>query len=151
MRLHFLESKGVVSLAKQATTQPLRIDVSGLAEGDRALREFAAGVEDWRPFWRELGEHLADEAQSRWPLRRRTGRLRKSLTWAGGRLGPGGIFESSADRLEFGTNVFYSRFAQYGTKRQRQRTLLHVDETAIGQRLGLWAKSRAAASGLEVA
>ena len=38
-----------------------RVGVSGLSEGDRALRTFAAGVQDWRPFWLELGEHLADD------------------------------------------------------------------------------------------
>ena len=128
----------------------VHIKVEGLAEGDRALRTFAAGVQDWRPFWLELGEHLADTAQSRWPLRRRSGKLRKSLVWSGQRLGRGGIFESSPNRLEFGTEIFYGRFAQYGTKRQRQRTLLHVDETAIGQRLTEWARGRAAAAGLEM-
>ena len=38
-----------------------------------------------------LSEHLADEAQRRWPLRRRTGKLRKSLTWRGNGLGRGGV------------------------------------------------------------
>ena len=126
------------------------IHVKGLAEGDKALREFAAGVEDWRPFWRELGEHLADEAQSRWPLRRRTGRLRKSLVWSGQRLGRGGIFESSPNRLEFGTSLFYSRFAQYGTKKQQATPLIHIDEAAISQRLAEWARGRLSAAGLEV-
>ena len=127
------------------------IHVKGLAESDKALREFAAGVEDWRAFWLELGEHLADTAQARWPLRRRSGKLRKSLVWSGQRLGRGGIFEASPNRLEFGTSLFYSRFAQYGTKKQQATPLIHVDETDIGQRLALWAKSRAAAAGLVVA
>ena len=128
----------------------MKLDIRGVREADAALGTFAAAVGDLRPFWRELAERLADEAQRRWPLKRRSGKLRKSLVWSGQRLGRGGIFESSPNRLEFGTAVFYGRFAQYGTKRQRQRTLLHVDETAIGQRLALWAKSRARAAGLEV-
>ena len=73
----------------------LKIDVDGLDTAATGLRKFAAGVEDWRPYWRLLGETLATEAGSRWPLRRRSGRLRKSLTWRGDTLGPRGIFESS--------------------------------------------------------
>ena len=83
----------------------LHIKVEGLSKADRAVRQFAAQLADLRPFWRALGAHLADEAQARWPLRRRTGRLRRSLTWAGGRLGRGGVFESSPDQLTFGTTV----------------------------------------------
>ena len=126
------------------------IHVKGLAESDKALREFAAGVENWRPFWLVLGRSLADEAQRRWPLRRRTGKLRRSLVWRGDRLGRGGIFESSRSRLEFGTSVFYGRFAQYGTRKQRARAVIHIDAADIGARLSEWARDRAAASGLEV-
>ena len=132
-------------------TPTLHVKVKGLSEADRALRQFAAGVQDWRPFWLELGEHLADTAQARWPLRRRSGKLRKSLVWRGDTLGPRGIFEASENRLEFGSAVFYGRFAQYGTNKQQATPLIHIDEAAIGQRLALWAKSRAAAAGLEVA
>ena len=102
----------------------LRITATGLAESDRALRRFAA-VSDLRPFWSELGEHLADEAQRRWPLRRWSGKLRESLTWHGDRLGKHGVFESSPDRLTFGSErCFYSRFAS--TRRAPQR---HADNT----------------------
>ena len=86
----------------------LRIDVGGLEKADTALRRFARTVDDLRPFWRELGQTLADDAQSRWPLKRRTGRLRKSLVWAGSRLGRFGVFESSPDLLQFGSAVFYA-------------------------------------------
>ena len=48
----------------------LRIDVGGLEKADTALRRFARTVDDLRPFWRELGQTLADDAQSRWPLKR---------------------------------------------------------------------------------
>ena len=34
----------------------IRVDVSGLSEAEKAIRTFAAGVSDLRPFWRELGE-----------------------------------------------------------------------------------------------
>ena len=77
----------------------LHVKFEGLSKADRALRRFSAQVDDLRPFWRSLGETLADDAQSRWPLKRRTGRLRKSLVWAGSRLGRGGVFESSPDLL----------------------------------------------------
>ena len=126
----------------------LRVKVEGLAEG--ALRRFSAQLADLRPFWRELGEHLADTAQSRWPLRRRSGRLRESLVWQGGKIGRRGVFEASPDLLRFGTSLFYSRFPQSGTKRQRQRTLIHVDAKAHSEQLTTWLQARAAASGLEV-
>ena len=50
-------------------------------DADKRLRTFAKNLETLVPFWRELAEHLADEAQSRWPLRRRSGQLRTSLVW----------------------------------------------------------------------
>ena len=65
----------------------LKVNVDGLSESDSALRKFAATILDLRGFWSKLGEALATEAQGRWPLRRRSGRLRASLVWAGGRLG----------------------------------------------------------------
>ena len=128
----------------------LHVKVGGLADGDRALRQFAAQLSDLRPFWRALGETLADDAQARWPLRRRSGKLRKSLVWAGARLGRGGVFESSPDLLKFGSAIFYSRFAQFGTKRQRATPLVHIDEPAHSEQLTTWLQARAAASGLEV-
>ena len=81
------------------------ITLIGVREADTGLHKFAAGVEDWRPFWRLLSERLADTAQSRWPLRRRTGTLRRSLTWAGNRLGWAGVYESAPDRLRFGSDL----------------------------------------------
>ena len=128
----------------------LRVKVEGLSKADRAVRQFAAQLSDLRSFWSQLGEHLADEAQRRWPLRRRSGRLRTSLTWAGGRLGLGGVYEPTATRLTFGTDLFYGRFSQYGTKRQRQRTLIHVNAADANTRLSEWTKSRALSAGLEV-
>ena len=126
----------------------IRVDAN-LRQVETRLRKFSDGL-DLRPFWSELGERLADEAQRRWPLKRRTGKLRKSLTWAGTKLGAGGIFESSPDRLAIGTSIFYSRFSQFGTKRQKARPLIHVNEADASTRLGEWARERATASGLEV-
>ena len=84
----------------------MRLTVEGLDTAEVALGKFAAEVDDLRPFWPHLAKRLADTTQRRWPLRRRTGRLRKSLTWRGSRLGPGGVFESDPDRLAFGTSLF---------------------------------------------
>ena len=128
----------------------LRVDVDGLGQADSALRRFGARILDWRPFWRQLGETLADDAQARWPLRRRSGRLRKSLTWASGRLGKGGVYEASPDKLQFGSAVFYSRFHQFATKQRAARPLIHIDETAHTELLRTWLQARAAAAGLEV-
>ena len=127
----------------------LKVDVAGREKADTGLRKFSASVEDLRPFWAQLGRGLAD-AGGRWPLRRRTGKLRKSLTWAGARLGPHGIFESDPTRLTFGSAVFYSRFHQFGTKRQRARPLIHVDPKQHTAQLATWLRDRAARSGLEV-
>ena len=126
------------------------IAVTGLASADRHLRAFAKHLENLTPFWATLAEHLADDAQARWPLRRRTGALRKSLVWRGARLGRSGVYEPTATRLIFGTDLFYARFAQYGTKRQRKTPLIHVDEDDARTRLAEWMTARAEAAGLEV-
>ena len=128
----------------------LHVKVEGLSEGDRALRRFEATVADWTPFWRILGQSLSDDAQNRWPLKRRSGKLRQSLTWAGDRLGRGGVFESSPDRLTFGSAVFYGRFHQHGAKHTPRRPLIHVDEAQHSEQLTTWLQARAARSGLEV-
>ena len=125
-----------------------RIDVHGLP--GRGLTRLADGVSDLRPFWAELGRSLADESQRRWPLKRRSGRLRRSLTWAGDRLGRGGVFETSPDALRFGSAVFYSRFFQHATKRRPARPLIHVNEQDHAEQLSTWLRERAAAAGLEV-
>ena len=111
------------------------------------LATLAESLTNLRPFWARLGEHLADTAQSRWPLKRRSGRLRRSLTWRGDRLGRGGIFRSRPDRLTFGSRLFYSGFHQTGTRQQPARELLHVDPDDIGARLNDWAVARARVAG----
>ena len=114
------------------------------------LATLAESLTDLRPAWAQLGKYLADTAQARWPLRRRSGRLRRSLTWTGQRLGRGGIFRSRPDRLTFGSRLFYSGFHQTGTRQQPARVLLHVDPADIAARLDAWAVERAKAAGLEV-
>ena len=126
------------------------IKETGVRESEISLRRFGADLGDLRPFWARLGESLATETQSRWPLKRRSGRLRKSLVWAGSRLGKAGIFESSPDRLAFGTAVFYGRFFQHGAKNQRRRPLIHIDEKQHTKQLTIWLQDRAKSSGLEV-
>ena len=126
------------------------IAVTGLRDADQRLRTFSQKLTDLTPFWRELSEHLADEAQRRWPLKRRTGTLRKSLVWHGDRLGRGGVFETSPDRLTFGSAVFYGRFHQHGAKYTLRRPLIHIDEADASSRFSAWARDRASAAGLEV-
>ena len=128
----------------------LRVNVAGLEKADTGLRQFVATVTDLTPFWSELGKTLSETTQNRWPLRRRSGRLRTSLTWRGDGLGRGGVYEPTANRLKFGTNLFYSRFAQYGTKRQRTTPLILVNEADARARLVAWMTARAADAGLEV-
>ena len=126
------------------------ITLIGVREADTGLHKFAAGVEDWRPFWRLLSERLADTAQSRWPLRRRTGTLRRSLTWAGNRLGWAGVYESAPDRLRFGSDLFYAKFPQRGTRKQKATPLIHIDPKQHNAQLEIWLNARASAAGLEV-
>ena len=128
----------------------LRIDATGIETSDRGLRRFAAQILNLQPFWRQLAKHLADEAQRLWPLRRRTGRLRTSLTWASSRLGRGGVFEADPDSLQFGTSIFYGRFSHVGTKHQRARPIIHVDAADVTLKFATWARDRAVASGMEV-
>ena len=127
----------------------LRIGVKGLDEAGKSLRKFADAL-DLREFWPLLGKDLADEAQARWPLRKRTGTLRRSLTWRGKGLGRGGVFQARPGILTFGTSVFYSRFFQNGTRHHRQRTLIHVNEEKHADQLQKWLTERAVAAGLEV-
>ena len=65
-------------------------------------------------------------------------------------LGPRGIFESSPDRLRFGSSLFYGRFPQHGTKRQRATPLIHIDPEQHTEQLSAWLRDRAASAGLEV-
>ena len=106
----------------------LRIDVGGLGSADTALRRFARTVDDLRPFWRELGVHLADTAPESLAVTPTYRTAPKSLVWRGDTLGPRGIFESSPDRLQFGSAVFYGRFHQHGAKHTPRRPLIHIDE-----------------------
>ena len=130
-----------------AETQ-IRVDIDPtLQKVDRDLGTYAALVSDMRPFWELLGRSLADETERRWPLRRRSGRLRRSLSWAGSRLGRGGIYQPKRDRLIYGSRLFYGHFSQVGTKHQAKRPLIHVDETAIAARLSGWAVDRAKRAG----
>ena len=119
-----------------------------LENSDSRLATFAESLADLRPFWPGLAERLADEAQSRWPLRRKTGRLRKSLTWDGKSLGRGGVYKPSRDRLVFGTNLFYARFAHFGTQQQRKTPLIRLKEADTTKQLAEWARERAEAAGL---
>ena len=127
----------------------VHIDPS-LDAAETSVKTFGAAMVDLRPFWSGLAERLADDAQRRWPLRRKTGRLRRSLTWTGVRLGHGGVYKSEPSSLTIGTKVFYGFYSQRGTKHQARRPLVHVDEADVGKRLTEWAKGRAEAAGLEV-
>ena len=126
----------------------IRVDIDPtLQKVDRDLATFAALTSDLRPFWAELGQALADESQERWPLRRRSGRLRRSLKWSGDGLGRGGIFKTRPDRLLYGTRIPYAAFSQVGTARQPARALIHVDEDDISERLSAWSVELARAAG----
>ena len=128
----------------------MKLTVQGLDTAEVALGTFAREVDDLRPFWPRLARYLADTAQARWPLRRRTGRLRRSLTWRGKSLGPSGVFEPTPDRMTFGSSLFYGRFSQTGTKHQPIRELIHIDPERHTAALASWLVARAEAAGLEV-
>ena len=93
-----------------------------------ALDRAARSLPDLSSFWPTLAEAIADAAQRAWPLRRRSGTLRRSLTWAGGRagLGKGGVYEADPDALTIGSSIFYARFSHHGTRHQSKRVLLRA-------------------------
>ena len=91
---------------------------------DARLATYAAVLTDLRPVWPIIGKSLADESQRRWPLRRRSGRLRKSLTWSGARLGRSGIFQSKREKLVYGSRLFYAAFR---SKRNEASAQTRVD------------------------
>ena len=128
------------------------LDIRATGIPDKGLDALAAAVLDLRPFWAELAADLARVSQERWPLRRQTGRLRKALTWRGEKLGWGGIYEPTPDRLQFGINasLFYARFSQAGTKRQARRELIHIEPERHRDALASWLVARAERAGLEV-
>ena len=122
---------------------PINVPIGALDRAARSLRGLGS-------FWPTLAEAIAGKAQSSWPLRRRSGRLRRSLTWSGKGLGKGGIYAADPDALVIGTGVFYARFSHHGTVNQRRRELLAVDETDTAKRLEKWARDRVQGAGLEV-
>ena len=114
-----------------------------------ALDRAARSIRDLSTFWPTLAESIADESKRSWPLRRVTGRLRRSLTWSGKGLGRGGIYEATRDALVIGSRVFYGAFSHYGTVNQRKRVLLGVDPLDTTKRLEKWARDRVIGAGLE--
>ena len=126
------------------------IRATGLHEADQALDALAAAALDLRPFWSELGADLSRTSQKRWPLRRLSGRLRRSLTWRGSTLGRGGVFEPTPDKLTFGSAVFYARFHQHGARNVPRRELIHVNPARHTAALASWLVARAQRAGLEV-
>ena len=126
------------------------LDIRATGIPDKGLDALAAAVLDLRPFWAELGADLSRTSQEFWPLRRLSGRLRRSLTWRGSTLAAGGVFESTPDRLTFGTALFYARFSQTGTKHQPIRELIHVNPERHTAALASWLVARAERAGLEV-
>ena len=123
----------------------LETPIGALARGARAFADLTT-------FWPLLAQQIATESSARWPLKRRSGQLRQSLTWAGGRggLGRGGIYEPTRDALTIGTTVFYGAFSQFGTRRQPARKLVSVDEKDVAKHLATWARERASDAGLTV-
>ena len=126
------------------------IRTTGIRESEKGLDALGRAASNLRPFWSDLARDLANLAQDRWPLRRRTGRLRKSLTWRGESLGVGGVFEPTPDRLTFGSAVFYGRFHQEGARNVPRRELIHVNPARHTAALASWLVARAEAAGLEV-
>ena len=120
------------------------------AAADR-LETAARSLGDLTEFWPALAKSVADRAQARWPLRRRTATLRASLTWHGSGLGRLGIYEPSRDALRIGTAVFYAGFHHHGAKNLRKRSLLSIDAADVTDRLGAWTRGRLVAAGLGVA
>ena len=123
----------------------------------RAARSLRRASQDWRPFWSELGEHLADDGPIALAATPTAHGKAQHARWSGAetRLGPGRYLRvESENRLEFGSAKFSTADSRNTAPNKQQadgRCCIRIDEIDIGQRLALWAKSRAAAAGLEVA
>ena len=80
-----------------------------------ALNRTARSLGDLSEFWPAVGRSIADQTQAAWPLKRRSGRLRRSLSWsARGGLGKAGIYEAKSDSLVIGSSLFLRQFSPAG-------------------------------------
>ena len=126
-------------------------NVSVTRDADRRLRKFAKHLENLTPFWATLAEHLADDAQARWPLRDGTP-ARSESRWSGAGHAWAGAASMNppliAWRLE--RVCFTAGLRSTGRRRQRKTPLIHVDADDARTRLSDWMRARAEASGLEV-
>ena len=124
------------------TTPNLDAPIDALDRAARSLRDLSLILADARRSDRRRKRNAA------WPLRRRSGRLRASLTWSGQGAGPRRNLQGrEATRSPSDRNIFYARFSHFGTKHQRKRELLAVDESDTTARLQKWARSRVQSSG----
>ena len=122
----------------------LDIRATGIRESGKGLDALGRAASDLTPFWFGLARDLANLAQERWPLRRRTARLRKSLTWRGAIPGPRRRVRTDANPgSAFGSAVFYARFHQHGARNVPRRELIHVNPARHTAALASWLVARA--------
>lgn len=122
-------------------------------------RLLVEGLSDFTPFWRDYaapkffddvqrnfeteGSYVGgwkplNPAYARWkathypgkPILQRSERLRRSLEWSGGQVGPGGVARFSERSAEFGTSVPHGRRHQDGAGRLPQRRIIFLPQSA---------------------
>lgn len=136
----------------------LIVEILGDEKARIALSGLANDIRDWRPLWRDLNEYLSDRIEEQfnteggfsggwaplnpeyaaWKARRypgapilvATGKLKRSYR-KGGR---GHVFQSTRDKMRWGSSVPYGVFHQQGTQNMPARPILTFDagdESAI--------------------
>lgn len=120
-----------------------RLDVDGADETAFAVSRFSDSIQDYRPAWEEVGDHLKTVVERRFdsqgpgwaplsptyaswkaarypgaPILVRTGALRGSM---------GSVNRAGPMSLEWGTAVRYAVFHQRGTRKMPQRKVIHLE------------------------
>jgi hypothetical protein len=84
--------------------------------------------------WRPLSDRYAAWKARHFPGARileREGTLRESLRWTGSGLGPGGIWEVTAQHVRFGTSVPYATHHMKGTPTMPARPFLDKPDKSV--------------------
>jgi phage gpG-like protein len=137
----------------------LRFEVEGREPAIVEMDRLRAAIEDWKPFFRDYvapkffrdvernfeteGGYVGGWAPlspiyAKWkathypgrPILQRKGRLFRSLQFANGNVGPGGVARITNTGAELGTSVPYGRFHQRGTGRMPPRRIVFLPTDA---------------------
>lgn len=122
---HFIEIGN-----RGADVRPVRDELRPIFQREERYRFQLNG-----PRWKKLSQETIDQKEAkglRPEILRATGQLERSLVTARG--------EAELHRIHFGTDVWYARFHQGGTKRMPKRPLIKVTKAARAEMVGVMEK-----------